>query len=375
MKKLPLYILIGLMWCGHVFSENYKCTSVVDTRDTSEINILHTYDQNYIIFSHSIWGDKFINFGYLSDNKIFSYMSSPSEQSLMMYGFSEEKDNIRSLTFLHFMSNKIGNLKSKSIFYGKKIEDYKNFELTEDELKTEIKNFEINRDYVHNLINSTLEKVNKELIIKDEYSCEKIGGKKTFNYSNGDRYVGDWNDNKRHGQGTYTRANGDVYVGEYKEDKRNGKGTYTSVNGDTYVGEWKNSMRHGKGTYTYANGDLYVGEYSDNKKNGQGTLTFIDGVTKYIGEFKDGKSHGYGEYMYENGDTYVGDFKNDYRHGQGTYTFKNFKRKIGEWKKDKFVKGETIEGFTPSQMKRLEKTLEEVKSNKDTREIIQKVGE
>ena len=96
MKKLPLYILIGLMWCGHVFSENYKCTSVVDTRDTSEINILHTYDQNYIIFSHSIWGDKFINFGYLSDNKIFSYMSSPSEQSLMMYGFSEEKDNIRS---------------------------------------------------------------------------------------------------------------------------------------------------------------------------------------------------------------------------------------------------------------------------------------
>jgi hypothetical protein len=56
--------------------------------------------------------------------------------------------------------------------------------------------------------------------------------------------------------------------------------------------------------------------------------------------------------------------KNDYRHGQGTYIFRNFKRKIGEWKKDKFVKGETIEGFTPSKL-----------DEKNKREIIQKVGE
>ena len=79
--------------------------------------------------------------------------------------------------------------------------------------------------------------------------------------------------------------------------------------------------------------------------------------------------------MYENGDQYVGEWKNDYKHGQGTYTFKNFKKKIGEWEKGEFVKGETIEGFTPSQMKQIEKTIEEVKSNKDVTEKIQKVGE
>ena len=201
-----------------------------------------------------------------------------------------------------------------------------------------------------------------------------INGKGTLN-TYGYTYVGEFKDGKAHGQGTLKYPNGGEYIGGYKNGKRHGLGTFNMANGDIYVGEFKDSKRNGKGTYTYANGDIYVGEYSNNKKNGQGTHTFIDGVTKYIGEFKDGKSHGYGEYMYENGDTYVGDFKNDYRHGQGTYTFKNFKRKIGEWKKDKFVKGETIEGFTPSQMKRLEKTLEEVKSNKDTREIIQKVGE
>jgi hypothetical protein len=52
------------------------------------------------------------------------------------------------------------------------------------------------------------------------------------------------------GQGTYTYANGDKYVGEWKDDKKNGKGTYTSANGDKYVGEYMNDKKNGKGTYT-----------------------------------------------------------------------------------------------------------------------------
>jgi hypothetical protein len=35
-----------------------------------------------------------------------------------------------------------------------------------------------------------------------------------------------------HGQGTFTYASsGDKYVGEYKDDKRHGQGTYTFANG------------------------------------------------------------------------------------------------------------------------------------------------
>ena len=51
--------------------------------------------------------------------------------------------------------------------------------------------------------------------------------------------------------GTFTFENGDEYIGEYKNGKRHGQGTYTAVNGDKYVGEWKNNRGNGIGTYTY----------------------------------------------------------------------------------------------------------------------------
>ena len=46
----------------------------------------------------------------------------------------------------------------------------------------------------------------------------------TFTYSNGDKYVGEFRDNRRHGQGTYTAANGDKYVGEFTDGMPNGQG-------------------------------------------------------------------------------------------------------------------------------------------------------
>jgi len=39
--------------------------------------------------------------------------------------------------------------------------------------------------------------------------------------------------------GTYTWANGDKYVGEWKDDKLYGRGTYTFVNGTVKKGIWK----------------------------------------------------------------------------------------------------------------------------------------
>ena len=56
------------------------------------------------------------------------------------------------------------------------------------------------------------------------------------------------------GFGTYTTANGDKYVGEFKDNKYEGQGTYTSASGDKYVGEWKDGKNNGQGTATFANG-------------------------------------------------------------------------------------------------------------------------
>ena len=47
--------------------------------------------------------------------------------------------------------------------------------------------------------------------------------------------------------------------------KKIGQGTITSPDGDKYVGEWKDNKRHGQGTYTYPDGSKYVGEFKDGK--------------------------------------------------------------------------------------------------------------
>jgi hypothetical protein len=51
-------------------------------------------------------------------------------------------------------------------------------------------------------------------------------------------------------------------------------GTWTYDGGEKYVGEWRNDKPHGQGTHS---GDKYVGEVRDGKRHGQGTLTYADG--------------------------------------------------------------------------------------------------
>ena len=64
-------------------------------------------------------------------------------------------------------------------------------------------------------------------------------------------------------------------------------GSYTFSNGNTYVGEWQNNKYNGQGTFIFKSGDKYEGQFKDNKYHGQGTFTWVDGE-KYEGTFKDG---------------------------------------------------------------------------------------
>ena len=43
------------------------------------------------------------------------------------------------------------------------------------------------------------------------------------------------------GKGTYTFSNGEKYVGEFKDNKFNGQGTY-SKDGKEYTGTWKDNQ-------------------------------------------------------------------------------------------------------------------------------------
>jgi len=151
------------------------------------------------------------------------------------------------------------------------------------------------------------------------------------------------------GQGTFTFVSGkfagDKYVGQFKNQKQHGQGTYTWANGDKYVGEWKKGKEHGQGTLTFEeSGNKYVGEFKNGKQNGQATYIFASG-NKYVGEYKDGERHGQGTYTWADGAKHVGEFKDDKRHGQGTYTRADGTVKKGIWENDELKEIKSKLGF------------------------------
>jgi len=82
--------------------------------------------------------------------------------------------------------------------------------------------------------------------------------------------------------GTYTFASGNKYVGEWRDDKQHGQGIETSADGDNYIGEFKDGKRHGQGTFTFADGEKYVGEFKDGNYHGQGTYTLPTGTNTLV---------------------------------------------------------------------------------------------
>ena len=111
----------------------------------------------------------------------------------------------------------------------------------------------------------------------------------SLTFASGNKYVGEWKDDKKNGQGTETLADGSKYVGEYKDGRWNGQGTYNYVRGAEYVGEWKDGSRNGQGTFTIANGTKFVGEFKDNNFHGYGTLYTSTGSIISQGIWADNK--------------------------------------------------------------------------------------
>ena len=127
--------------------------------------------------------------------------------------------------------------------------------------------------------------------------------------------------------------NGDIYIGEIKNNKRHGQGSYAWSNGNKYVGEYKDDEHHGQGTYTWTEGRKYVGEWKDDKMHGHGSLTDPDGH-KYVGEFIDDEFHGLGIMMFPDGSKYDGGFEDGVQCGEGTFTSADGKAEKGTWKKE-----------------------------------------
>ena len=97
----------------------------------------------------------------------------------------------------------------------------------------------------------------------------------TINFNNGDKYIGEFKDDKRHGQGTFTWGKdtewaGDKYVGEFKDDKKHGQGTYTFADGTKESGYFMN--------------EEYVPTICENMGLKKGTESFGQCVVSLINE-------------------------------------------------------------------------------------------
>ena len=177
-----------------------------------------------------------------------------------------------------------------------------------------------------------------------------VNGKGTFIWPNGDKYNGNWKNQKPHGLGTFIWVNGTKYIGDWEFGIQNGQGTVTWTNGDKYIGGRKNGKADGQGTFIFANGITQSGEWKNgnlierdssgkaigcvegNCDNGKGTGVWEKGF-KYVGEWKMQNMHGFGIGTWPNGDRYEGDWVNGQRTGQGKYFYSNGGGVYtGEWK-------------------------------------------
>ena len=130
----------------------------------------------------------------------------------------------------------------------------------------------------------------------DEYKGEFKEGMKDGNgyYKNNEgEYDGFWKEDKKDGHGKYTFKNGDLYMGEFKSDMFSGQGILLYSNGNKTIGTWENNKRNGIELLFNNKGQIFFRVYENN------TLVQekkIDG-TEFIKDFKNFNQEQIMEYM------------------------------------------------------------------------------
>ncbi len=161
-----------------------------------------------------------------------------------------------------------------------------------------------------------------------EGNCQD--GKGTFQYDDGSKYIGAFQNNKPSGKGSLSFANGNRYEGDWSNGQRQGKGIFTMASGNVYIGDLRQNRFSGNGKMTLANGDRYEGAWENDQPNGFGKYAFRSNE-QYEGMFKSGKFDGIGIMLYANGDRFEGAWQSNRRHGEGKLIRKTGITTVGIW--------------------------------------------
>eukprot|EP00927_Polykrikos_kofoidii_P028495 TRINITY_DN24871_c2_g1_i1.p1 TRINITY_DN24871_c2_g1~~TRINITY_DN24871_c2_g1_i1.p1 ORF type:complete len:274 (-),score=39.54 TRINITY_DN24871_c2_g1_i1:189-1010(-) len=177
-----------------------------------------------------------------------------------------------------------------------------------------------------------------------------------------DTYEGQFVEGFRQGKGVYVwKSQGDRYEGHYEENKKHGFGklNYSSKaskdddgggdddagppRGGTYLGNYCAGLRgcsartdpaeagaDSEGTFTYVNGDVYCGQWRAGKKHGQGTYTYAGDDTKLVGQWEAGKITN-GRWVFPDGTYYSGRFQYNKPFGAGVWVFRSGNQLTGEY--------------------------------------------
>lgn len=93
-------------------------------------------------------------------------------------------------------------------------------------------------------------------------------------------FLGYFHENKKE-KGIEIFPNGDKYNGDYFNDKFHGNGILENKRlSYNYEGKFENGTKNGFGTETIKNGTIYQGYFLNNAKQGKGKITYPDGKTK-----------------------------------------------------------------------------------------------
>ena len=109
-------------------------------------------------------------------------------------------------------------------------------------------------------------------------------------------------------------------------------------NGDKYEGDFINNKAEGNGKYIMKDGIYYIGQFKNYLRNGKGIMYYPNGKIMYEGDYVNDKKEGNGKYILKDGSYYIGQFKNDLRNGRGLFYYSNGEiNQEGIWINDEVV--------------------------------------